>query len=230
MSALPKELLERGADLGINLEQIAGQEPEEVAAFLGDVEKAAADADEGDEPDEDGDEGVVKALIGHLGKAIDALASGRVRKDEAGEAGDNEESDDEEKPESNPEVLALRKELDEQKQELADERTAMRVEKSLGGLTAAVKARRMTPAAAKQLEPVIEHLAASEVEHVEKSADGDVTTPMAELVIKAASHDASILEPMFEAAKVAADADDEPEIWKHLKAKAAAGNGSGQGN
>lgn len=231
--SLPKELLERGAALGIDFEAIAGQEPGEVASFLTEIEKAAADADgDGDaEADDEEARSIVKHLVDLLGSAIAGLKSRNVQKDEAGD-GDDEESDKD--PESDPEVVALRESLEATQKELEDERTELRVAKAMGEVEAAVKDRRMTPATAEALGPVVKHLAETDVAHVAKSDDGkDVETSMAALVVKAASHDREVLASLFETAGSAGAGDEnEPELWQHLKKKQAvgAGNGDGQGD
>lgn len=234
---LPNDILVRGKALGLDIEAIAGQDPAEVAAYLSEVEKAAAEADDGDpEPEAEGGDATVKSLIALLGKAFAALTpgtSGKVRKDDAGD--DDEESDDE-KPSSDPEVLALRKELDEQKKEHEAERTELRVEKAETLLEAAVKDKRMTPATAKALTPIVKHLAESQVEHVEKSDKGkETTTSMVELVVKAASQDREVLATLFETAGAAAKAKGEadgPALWEHIKEKqkTTAGNGDAANN
>ena len=224
---LPTDILERGKALGLDIEAVAGQDPAEVATFLGEVEKAAAEAgdDDGDPEDEGGDP-TVKSLIALLGKAFAALTPGRVRKDESGDGDD--EDDDEEEPEN---IIELRKSLEATQAELETERTKLRVDGAMATLKAAVKDHRMTPATAEALEPVVEHLAKSEAEHVEKSEDGKKqTTSMAELVVKAATHDREVLEPLFVAADTEAKAGEkQPVLWAHLKEKAG-GNGSGENN
>lgn len=193
------------------------EDSDEVEAAKALVQKAIDASDETND-----DESLIKQALAPLLALIDKLPKGFL----AGKSADD--SDKEKpagKPEVDPEVAKARDELAEERKRFQAERTELRVEKALGRLEDVAKASKIVPATRDAIAPIVEHLARTDVEHITKSEDGETKEPMADVLIKAFTHETNAIAPlMAEIGSAGSEGASDP--WDKLAPASAGGNGT----
>lgn len=177
-------------EIGFDPEKLAAASKDDVTKALAAIEKAAeaGGVEEGDESEPS----VAHKALDVLGKLVERLKLSKS----AGDDGDKPKPDD--KPADDPRVTELEKRLAEQEKQFQAEREAARVAKALSAIDTAVAEKRIIPATAEAVKPLVEHLAKREVMHVSKADDGkDVEGPMLDVLMKAVEHDAKVTGALF---------------------------------